>query len=375
MGLHVYPPLRCFQTLPDIFGSIFESGKEFDKLLKRRVGNKGILYTYRARTGLFHLLKFLKKEHNIKRIFVPSYTCKEVVHPIKKSGLHIEFVDNNLETLGIEDSNVKMGKTDAILIVNYFGIESKPSKRTLSSGAVIIEDNASFFKKPSKYADFTLYSFGKGKEFSSSEGGVVTVNNKIYKNFLNFTILDKPDIIKETIRFIDYLIWRLGTLRLFYRFSKGIKSAISSGKENFEFGNIENVNLTICEISKKLGYRQLMKFNELQRKSKNLWELFLNKINDIADITIIDTIENDSNFFSVNMLVESRDGLKKFLEKKGVFTSIPWNYNIGEKLSGKHFQNANKIHTNLLQLKIDPTYMKNNDIEYIAECFREFYES
>ena len=45
--------------------------------------------------------------------------------------------------------------------------------------------------------------------------------------------------------------------------------------------------------------------------------------------------------------------LKTFLEKHGIFASIPWNYHIGGKLTSGKFPNANKIYSELLQLKID----------------------
>ncbi len=370
MKLRVYPAVRCFQTIPDIIMSPFVSPRKFEELFQKWAGTDDVLYAYRARTGLFHLLRFLKS-NGVKRVVVPSYTCKEVVHPIKKAGLDILFVDNDLGTLGIDGIDDRLGKSDAVLMVNYFGLKSIPSGKVLESGAVLIEDNASFFKQPSSYADFTLYSFGKGKEFSSSEGGAVVVNNKKYSNFVKIS-LDRTGFFTELGRFFDYMIWRLGTLRFFYRLSRKIMSSIK-GDERITFGDIEGTGLSMCSVSRKLAYRQLMKMGSLQKKSGHLWKLFYDNVQDIQGIKILGRPSDLSNFFSVNMLVEQRDELKTFLEKHGIFASIPWNYHIGKKLTSEKFPNANKIYSELLQLKIDPTYMKDDDVEYISKYFREFY--
>lgn len=372
MNLRVYPAVRCFQTLPEIITSFLISSNNFEKLFKKWSGKRKIIYTYRARTALFHLLKYLKNNHRIKRVIVPSYICKEVIHPIKKAGLDIEFVDNNLKNLGVDDRNIKIHKYDSIIWVNYFGLNSTPSNKILKSGAIIIEDNASHFVKPSRYADFTLYSLGKGKEFSSSEGGIVTINKKKFENFeIKF---ENPGMSIEFYRFFEYLFWKLASLRIFYKISRKIKRRFFkvSTKESFDFSKeIDGLYWPMLSISKKLAYRQLVKLNKVKTKSKNLWEILLKSLN--SKITILNP-SDDSNFLFINFLVDERDKLKHFLENKNIFASVPWKYHIGKELKKKKFKNSEKIFLKLLQIKIDPTYMKEDDIKYISECINKFYE-
>lgn len=370
MKLRVYPALRCFHKISDFLTMLFVSDEKFEKEFEKWVKGKKAVYTYRARTGLFHLLTYLKRKFNVKRILVPSYTCKEVIHPIKKSGLEIAFVDNDLETLGIDNSDLKVRKNDVLLWVNYFGIRSKPPKAT--NGVFIIEDNASFFLPSSGYADFTLYSLGKGKEFSSGEGGIVVVNKSEFNDFdLN---LDNS-FVKDIQRFFDYLFWRITTLKPVYPLARKIRNIfVGDGEKKFDFtSDIEGINLSLSTVSKRLAYLQLRRLDILKTRSKHLWEIFYRKMKSVKSVNIL--VSKESNYFSINFLANGRDELKKFLESKGIFASIPWNYLIGNQVTSRKFKNSTKILENLLQIKIDPTTMSEDDISYITDSIKEFYRS
>ncbi|MBI2547524.1 MAG: DegT/DnrJ/EryC1/StrS aminotransferase family protein [Candidatus Aenigmarchaeota archaeon] len=376
MDLHVYPPLRCFHTVWDFLSLLSVSPSKFEAAFNQWVKWKKVLYTYMARTGLYHLLIYLKSNYGIKRILIPSYICKEAVHAIKKTGLQLVFVDNNLETLGIDSKHIVADKNDAILWVNYFDLKSEPSEELLKNGAIIIEDNASYFMQPSRYADFTLYSFGKGKEFSTSGGGAVVVNNKKYDNFVRSVNLTRPDLFTEMCLFFEYATWKVISNRCFYKILRKIK--ISLFGENRNTGavfqsDINGLNYAMPTISKKFAYKQFTKMEKLKSKSKILWELFVEKIKDLKKIKIL-VSKGNSNFFSVNLLVKNRDRIKSLLENKGIFASLPWPYHLGVQSNNKNLQNSKRIFSDILQIKIDPTYMKTDDIEYIAENFRKIYK-
>lgn len=375
MKLRVYPAIRCFHKISDFLTIPSVAGKRFEEEFCKWSGGKKILYTYRARTGLFHLLSYLKGKFGINRIIVPSYTCKEVIHPIKKVGLEIVFVDNDMKTLGIDSSNVNIKKNDVVLWVNYFGLKSRPSKKIIDGDAFIIEDNASHFLPPSEYADFTLYSLGKGKEFSSSEGGIVTINNKEFDDFIDVIKLREPDFFNNAYRFFDYLFWRITTIRTLYTLARKIRKLLVRDEHHeFNFNpDIEGVDFSLSPISKKLGYKQLLRMKDFQTKSKILCTGFVNRLQNIKYIRVLTS--DESNYFSVNFLADRRNGLKKFLESNGVFGSMPWNYLIGTILTGKKFKNSSKILASIMQIKIDPTFMENDDIQYITDKIKEFYKS
>ena len=373
MNLHIYPPLRCFHSLYDFIGAINTPTENFDKFLNNWLGHKSYLCTYRGRNGIYHILNYLKINFNIKRVLVPSYICKIVIPPIKMNNLEIVFVDNDLETLGMDGNSIHLKKNDVILWVNYFGLKTIPPKKLLNRNDIfIIEDNASYFQRPSSFADFTLYSFGKGKVVSSSEGGVVVVNKHKFKDISNQVKLNPPNIKIELIRLVNYFLWRLMTFRLIYIVGKKLKDKLRKSNDlNSLKTTIDGNELSMCAVSKRLTYKQLIQMQKLQERSKELAKIFMEKLKKFKQITVL-IPKGYSNYFYVNLLVNQRDSLKSYLEKNNIFGSIPWEYLAEYILNKKTHKNASYILKHILQIKIDPTYMKRNDIEFITDNIKDW---
>lgn len=373
MKLHVYPPLRCFHSILDFIKVFFTKSESFDKFFDRWFGSKDYFCTYRGRNGLYHILYYLKKNFHISRVIVPSYICKIVIPPIKMNNLEVVFVDNNLKTLGIDENSLSLKKNDVLLWVNYFDLLSQPSKKLLKRRDLfIIEDNASYFRLPSSFADFTLYSFGKGKQISSSEGGIVSINNAKFK-LLNKTNLNLPSFKTELSRYIEYFLWRLITFRPIYVIGKKLNLKNNSESKSIK-ARIDGNNLSMCNISKKLVYEQLKRMPNLISKSRVLAKTLIEKLKNINGLNLL-TSKHPSNYFYVNMIVEDRDSLKSYLEKKNIFCSIPWEYSTEYILNKKSHNNADYILNHILQIKIDPTYMEKDDVKFIENSIKSWFNS
>ena len=93
MKLHVYPPLRCFHSLYDFIAIANIKTENFDRFFTNWLGHKEFLCAYQGRTGLYHILKYLKRNFNIRSVIIPSYICKIVIPPIKMNGLEVIFVE------------------------------------------------------------------------------------------------------------------------------------------------------------------------------------------------------------------------------------------------------------------------------------------
>ena len=369
MRIRVYPSSRCYQSLFDLLLAPFMSTKKFHEFFNKWLNNKPYLCTYRARNAIYHVIRYLKRNFHVSRVVVPSYICKDVITPIKMAGLDVVFADNNLKTLGIDFNSIYLKPNDVIIYPNLFGLKSAIPKNIDRKKVFIIEDNASSFLQPSSYADFTIYSFGKGKEVSSSEGGLIVVNKKKFENFLEETKLSSPDIKFEILRYFDYILWRLKTYRIIYLLGKKLKFRITATKKNTLTTNeFDGKNLSMCKISKNIAAQQLKKINKLQSESKELVKIFTNELNDLS---ILEPPES-SNFFCLNLFVEKRDSLKVFLEKKQIYTSVYWDYLIEKPLNKNKPKKFSYILKHILQILIDPICMKNDDILYITNQIKEW---
>jgi len=373
MKLHIYPASRCYHSLSDLFIAPFISSRNFDRFFEKWLDKKPYLCTYRARNAIYQILVYLKRNFNVTRVLIPAYICKEAMTPVKMSGLDIVIVDSNLETLGIDLKKIDLRPNDVVICPNLFGLKTD-IKRLYGKKIFIIEDNASSFIKPSPYADFTIYSFGKGKEISSSEGGLIVIGKKKFESLLEESKLFHPGIKFEILRYFEYFLWKLKTYRIIYFLGKKIKSRISKSKgEVIVEREIEGRNFSICRISKNLTYLQLKKIEELRQESKKLVELFIKQLKKFNDISILAPPEN-SNCFYLNLFIENRDSLKCFLEKKHIFTSIYWSY-LSDIVNKKCYRNFSYILNHILQILINPNYMKKEDVYYILENISEWKES
>ena len=105
-------------------------------------------------------LEYLLEANDYKLVYIPYFTCDVILEPFKKLNIDFKFysIDNNLEP--IFDFN-SLGKAEAFLYTNYFGIKDNYVNKLSSYGINLIIDNAqSFFSKPFKRVD-TFYSARK----------------------------------------------------------------------------------------------------------------------------------------------------------------------------------------------------------------------
>lgn len=371
MEIHIYPPSRCYHSMLDLIISPFVSSKKLDNFFNKWLKNKPYLYTYRARNAIYHILCYLKTNFHVTRVLVPTYICKEVIVPIKMAKLKTIFIDNDLKSLGVNLKSLHLKPNDVIIWPNLFGLKT-PIPKNLNSKVFIIEDNASSFQQPSPRADFVIYSFGKGKEISSSEGGVVVINKKKFNGFLKETKLIPPKPWHEILRYFEYLFWRLKTYRPIYFFGKNIKLFLSRPKDKTVIKKeIEGNNFSICNISKKIVYQQLKQMSKLTQKSKKTARFFIKELRKFEEISIIEPPKK-SNYFCLNLFVKNRNSLRLFLENKQIFTSVPWEYLTKKIIGWKIHKNSSYILNHLLQFLIDPTYMNREDILFIVKQIGEW---
>ncbi len=166
-----------------------------------------------GRASLYLIMEILKQTSNKRKVIIPAYTCPTVPLAIARADLTPELCDISLETLNI-DCNQLERKIDqntlAIVAVHMCGFPCSMEnilKIAKKYKVIVIEDCAQALgaeyagKKVGTFGDFAFFSLGRGKGFSTYEGGVITINLDNYAKIMTSKVsyLKKPRFIKEIL--------------------------------------------------------------------------------------------------------------------------------------------------------------------------------
>lgn len=229
--------------------------ERFKSELKEYFGVKHCFLVSSGRAALTIILRALKEIHPEKdEVLIPAFTCFSVPSAIVRAGLKVKLCDNNPDTLDFDfdqfakvltcDSQSRhsgsqsLGENDeasagshntpfqnrllAIIPTHLFGLPADmDGLRELSNypGITIIEDAAQAMGEEYKgrklgiLGDVGFFSLGRGKAFSTIEGGIVLTNRddiaeKIRMRveiLANYKLIELLRIIIETISLIVFL--------------------------------------------------------------------------------------------------------------------------------------------------------------------------
>ncbi|OXB18907.1 hypothetical protein B0A80_20355 [Flavobacterium tructae] len=133
-------------------------------------------------------LEFVLKAKNVKRLYLPYFTCDVLLEPLKKLGVHFEFysINDQLEPV-FNFSNLT--KNDFFLYTNYFGLKDVFIQELSSQNIQLIIDNAqAFYSRPYK-SESSIYS--ARKFFGVPDGAYVYCDVKLEENFKKDVSFDR----------------------------------------------------------------------------------------------------------------------------------------------------------------------------------------
>lgn len=122
---------------------IMEFGSDFHSIdYPRRTGSNDHLYQLRNYATGRHAIEAVLRHEQIKRVWIPTYFCYEVIQYLENVGFTIVlYPDNPLKT--DDDDRVRQlpfQKGDALLRMNYFGLRSKRTNKGIT--VPVIEDHS-----------------------------------------------------------------------------------------------------------------------------------------------------------------------------------------------------------------------------------------
>ena len=276
-------------------------------------------------------------------VLCPAVSYLATAEAIKRTGATITFID--VDRKGLIGKLPTTILPDALVYVNLFGnladydrLRQYCDKHKIP----LIEDAAqslgSTYKKiPSgKLGDISSLSFAPSKPLPCfGNGGMV---------------LTDSEQEAEMIRSLRY--HAVGTGKLEY----GYNSCLSNDHAN-------------------ILHFLLSKYKGLLGNTKKVRQWYEEKLLDLGISSIQTSTGTTSNNHKLVIKTQDRDGLKKFLEKKGIQTQIHYQRPMSKMKmfdTGQEMPNAEKFCMNVLSLPIHP-FMKKAEVIYVCKCIGEYY--
>jgi dTDP-4-amino-4,6-dideoxygalactose transaminase len=276
-------------------------------------------------------------------VLCPAVSYLATAEAIKRTGATITFVDVDRKGL-IADMPISI-LPDALVYVNLFGNLADYDRLRMycdKHRIPLIEDAAqslgSIYKKvPSgKLGDISSLSFAPTKPLPCfGNGGMVLTDNQEEADF---------------IRGLRY--HAVGTGKLEY----GYNSCLSN-----DHANVLNFLLS--------------KYKGLLSKSKKVREWYTKKLDDIGISSIESNSDTTSNNHKLVIRAQDRDGLKEFLESKGVQTQVHYPQPMSKMKmfdTGQEMPNAERFCQDVLSLPIHP-FLKKSEVLTVCALIKEYY--
>ena len=353
----------------------FENGKisgdgKYTKLcsqfMEERFNSKKILLTTSC-THALELAVLLADISEGDEVILPSYTFVSTANAFALRGAKLIYCDIREDNLNIDETKIEeliTKKTKAIVPVHYAGVACEMDtimEIAKRHDLIVIEDAAQGVDAMYKdrylgtIGDFGCYSFHETKNFSSGEGGAISINDEKY--------VKRAEIIREK-----------GTNR-----SQFFRGEV----DKYTWVDIGSSYLP-SDINAAVLYNQFENIEKINQKRKTIYERYYNGLAELQARGILRLpIVNDyarTNYHMFYIILNSeqeRDGLMYYLKDNGinsVFHYIPlhespysrsrygtFNLPVTEDLSGR-----------LLRL---PMYysLRLEEVDYIVEEIYKYF--
>ena len=307
---------------------------EYDGELKKdntRFWNfgKDTKFVLSGRTAIFYILKNILLEKNVKKAYLPSYSCKSMEIAFIDLGIEVEYYDvyfnENLKyNIDLENDS------DIFFAMNYFGYSETNMeeyiKKFKEKGKIVIEDITHSIlskKRYSEYSDFLIASLRKWFPISS---GAIAVNLK--ESFIlklsentNEKLVTLKDLAMENKR--NYINKYEENNILDSQKDKDI--FLKQYSESNKILENDYQNYKIDENS----YKLLMGIDieEIIKKRRENAKLIYEKLSKNLNIKfLVNNFKEDDCLLFVPIILNNkiRDNLRDFLIKNKVYLPIHW---------------------------------------------------
>lgn len=193
-------------------------------------------------------LEYVVVANGIKKLYVPKFTCKVVLEPLRKHGVSIEFYNIN-DRLEIDDEQ-QIGSGEFLLYTNYFGIKDGYVKALAEryQEKLIVDNAQALFADP---IGGTNVIYSPRKFVGMPDGGIAYSCKRLDDDFEGdvsydrFTHLLKRHELLPIEGYSDYrkveyalanrdIMWMSELSKKIFR-SLDVRSIIERRRSNFEY--------------------------------------------------------------------------------------------------------------------------------------------
>jgi perosamine synthetase len=249
------PPAAAPIYLKDIFSGLkglIRGSKEINRFESELKAHYNVKHCFLLSSGKAALTIILKALHELhpdrNEVIIPAFTCYSVPSAIIKAGLKVKLCDINPETLDFDFDQLKkilsqsnssnaQSSILAVIPTYLFGLPADVGQVRKIIGddkVAIIEDAAQAMggtlreKKLGTLGDAGFFSLGRGKAFSTIEGGIILTNknsiaDNITKQMKTLPTYNMLEIIKLFIYSIALIIFMRPALFWFPKYLPFLK--------------------------------------------------------------------------------------------------------------------------------------------------------
>lgn len=289
--IELIPPLGTPIRIKDVFLSLRSmhkhSREEFEEYFSNFIGSKDSFLLDSGRNAFLIILKVLKDLSSRKDVILPAYTCPTMAYAVKRAGLNLKLCDVNPGSLSLDlDSLSRLvnNKTLCVVPTHLFGFPCSNLEKIIQisrrQGAFVIEDTAQAAgaslnsKMLGSFGDMAVFSLGKGKNFTTIYGGIITTNSLEYTQRVKKYLKDlpKPNLYCCYEVFFELIMYSI----LIRPLGFGLITKIIN-PENVEYSYFVKPRL-LSDFQASIGLALLKNLNQLnQTRRKNgqdlYWEL------------------------------------------------------------------------------------------------------
>ncbi len=328
----------------------FEKTREFEQMIAEYVGSK---FASALPNGTLSLVCGLLAL-GIKtgdEVIVPDYTMIASPNSVILAGAKPVFVDIDAKNLCLDFELTQKAvteKTKAIMLVTINGRYPDMEKFInfcKEKNIFLIEDAAQSLGSRCKgrhlgaFGDLGSFSFSMPKIITTGQGGVL--------------VTDKKDLYERILKIRD-----------FGRTKTGVDNYETIGY-NFKFTDLQAV----------IGIEQMKKLAWRANRKKEMYKLYKDLLKDVKEIEFIETNLEDTSPWFIDILVERREELIKFLKEKKIgarpFYPAIHTQPVYSFVKG-NFKNSEDISKKGLWLP-SSSFLTDEDIEYICQAIKKFF--
>ncbi|MES9973419.1 MAG: DegT/DnrJ/EryC1/StrS family aminotransferase [Candidatus Thiodiazotropha sp.] len=366
--------------------------KDINKSLRDRfkVEHSYLFTTGRgAMTVLLRSLKKLRNKAEINEVIIPAYTCYSVASSIQNAGLKVRLCDVDPITLSYNLEKLqKMPFANVLCIVsaNLYGIPNQLQEIesiAIKNGFYMVDDAAQSFnakyqeKEVGTFGTAGLYSFDKGKNITSIEGGSIITNNPELAEIIDsyYSKIPSNSVKENLLTAIKVIIYYLFLNPLLYWIPASLPF-LNLGKTRYE----ENIQIKkYSRLVAPIALMQIKRSNQIAEKriANGLW--YKSNIEEKKTISKINESDQGKPVYLRYPIKvkqrEKREAILTHAKRYGITKSYPKSLNqlkeIEEVLVNPgEFEGAEQISAQLITLPTH-TFINNNDRENIKNIIDE----